>query len=108
MPKTKAPADPNEAHLVLSYENTHTVVGGGQPYVIRTRVYLLNPGAFFHGFGGSRHAKAITKTASLIIRTQGPWGMRDYETDINVKSVWQSVVEGLTSASTLRSLASAE
>jgi hypothetical protein len=96
------PSNPNDRYLVLRYENTYK--DEGRTYTVVTAVYLLNPGAFYHGFGGSRSARAITKTASLITRTTGPWGLRDYETDIDSKEAWAGIAEGIATATAFERL----
>lgn len=53
-----------------------------------TEVYLLNPGESFEGFGGSRHALPIRKTASLIIRSMQGGCISDHEHDITDPSSW--------------------
>lgn len=55
-------------------------------------VYMVNPGEAFHGFGGSRHALPVKKTASMIVRTLGPMGLNDCEYDINDKSTWLALM----------------
>jgi hypothetical protein len=50
-------------------------------------VYMLNPGESFEGFGGSRHALPIKKTASLIVRSI-QHGISDTEYDITDGSTW--------------------
>jgi hypothetical protein len=92
------PADPNAKHLVLQY--TNTTEDNGKTYTYKTCVYLLNPGDFFHGFGGSRHARAVTKTASLITRTTGPWGLRDLESDLTCSDAWDAIRNGIAGALT--------
>lgn len=57
----------------------------------RYEIYLVNPGQFFEGFGGSRHGLQVKKTASLIIRQRGPHGLRDTEYDIADKDAWESI-----------------
>lgn len=86
-------ADHNVKFLVLSFD---VAVEGGGTY--RTRVYLLNPGDHFQGFGGSRHALIVKKTASLITRTTGPWGLRDLESDLACPSAWGAINIGLKMA----------
>lgn len=53
-----------------------------------TEVYLLNPGESFEGFGGSRHALPIKKTASLIIRSMHGGCINDNEHDITNGGSW--------------------
>lgn len=77
--------DLNEKHLVLSYQIDKTKI----------RVYLLNPGEWFQGFGGSRHAKPVTKTASLIIRYNDNTGLRDHEYDLADKDAWAAIHRGI-------------
>lgn len=48
----------------------------------KVSVYLLNPGECFEGFGGSKHALPVSKTASLIIRVNSPWDMKDTEYEL--------------------------
>lgn len=89
--ETQAYVDPNEKFLILSYE-----VDGH-----KFRVYLLNPGDWFQGFGGSSAGLVVgenlipgkPKTASLIVRRiHGGW--YDLEVDINNKDTWASIREG--------------
>lgn len=51
-------------------------------------VYLLNPGEFFEGFGGSRHPLPIRKTASLITRSIQGGCISDTEYDITSGTPW--------------------
>lgn len=53
-----------------------------------TEVYLLNPGESFEGFGGSRHALPIKKTASLIIRSTQGGCVSDFEHDVTDGTTW--------------------
>lgn len=53
-----------------------------------TAVYMLNPGESFEGFGGSRHALPIRKTASLIIRSTQGGCIVDNEHDITDGTAW--------------------
>jgi len=55
------------------------------------RIYLLNPGDCFQGFGGSKSGLVAKKTASLIVRESGPYGTEDVEYDINKANVWKSI-----------------
>ena len=73
--------DPNAKFCILSLDK--------EKY--QQRVYLLNPGDYFEGFGGSRHALRVNKTASLIVRTNGYMGLQDTEYDITRMDVWDSI-----------------
>ena len=56
----------------------------------RYRVYLLNAGDHFHGFGGSRHGLVARKSASLVVSITNH--MRsDTEYSINDKDAWERV-----------------
>jgi hypothetical protein len=54
----------------------------------RTEVYLLNPGECFPRFGGSRHGLIVRKTASLIIRSNSGYDMKDTEYDLADPGAW--------------------
>lgn len=74
----------NDKFLVLEYTVERT----------RVRVYLLNPGDVFEGFGGSRHGLCVRKTASLIV-SESDHGRRDCEYNVNDKEAWASIQRGL-------------
>ena len=76
-------ADPLAKFLVMSMD-----VKGEHDGNIRTRIYLLNPGQLFPGFGGSRSGLLVGKTASLIMRQTAAWGCRDTEYDIADPKAW--------------------
>lgn len=64
--------------------------------VAHVEVYILNPGDYFEGFGGSRHGLVVRKTASLIIRTKHQdWGFRDVEYNVNDKEAWKAIAKGI-------------
>lgn len=73
--------DSNDAFLIHTLKTNNEVI----------KLYLLNPGDWFAGFGGSRAGLVVRKTASLIVRREGPMGTYDTECDINNKQVWQSI-----------------
>ena len=52
-------------------------------------VHMLNPGESFAGFGGSRHALLVKKTASCVIRERSSMGLRDTEYGITSRHLWQ-------------------
>lgn len=58
-----------------------------------TEVFVLNPGEIFVEFGGSRHNLRVNKTASIILRRQGPWGLTDTEYDVYNAGVWEWINE---------------
>lgn len=60
---------------------------------MRVRVYLLNVGDVFHGFGGSRHGLVVRKKASLIVR-ELDHGLRDHEYDLNSENAWSAIERG--------------
>lgn len=65
-------------------------------------VHLLNPGAFFPGFGGSRHGLVVGKTASLVLRQQGRAGItHDDERDITDPAFWRMIAAMLGGTSDL-------
>jgi hypothetical protein len=82
-PAPAASADANARFLILDIKSSD-----GRH---RRRVYLLNPGDSFAGFGGSRSSLPIRKTASLIVRDTDANGQRDFETDITDKAQWEYV-----------------
>lgn len=66
-----------------------------------TEVYMLNPGESFEGFGGSRHALPIKKTASLITRSMQGGCISDTEYDITNPSTWAWLARLINEGSTL-------
>lgn len=81
----------NDQYKVLEF-----VHGASSSSGVTVEVYLLNPGDYFEGFGGSRHGLVVRKTASLIIRTKHQaWGFRDVEYNVNDKEAWKAVAEGI-------------
>lgn len=78
------PASHNDQFLILAY----TIDG------TKVEVYILKPGDYFEGFGGSRHALQVVKTHSLIIRTKGPHGLRDVEYDVHNRDAWNAIFDG--------------
>lgn len=81
--QVEKPANHNDQFRVLSYKLDGTKV----------EVYILKPGDWFEGFGGSRHALQVSKTHSLILRTTGPC-LRDVEYDVHNKEAWAAIFEG--------------
>ncbi len=55
----------------------------------RYRIYVLQPGQYFEGFGGSRHALCVKKTPSLIVRETGHIGISDTEYGVDNLKVWR-------------------
>lgn len=91
----------NARFLVLDFERVYSTPGEPDSKY-RYEVYLLPPGAFFEGFGGSRSGLLVNETPSLIVRTRGGGVWRDHEYPLNAKGVWQHLIaEGLTHFSTL-------
>lgn len=93
--KTATPAvdvtgDRNAKYMVLAYDIA-SAFGGD---TTRTRVYLLNAGSVFSGFG-SRQGLRVTGHGSLIIRQTDPWGMKDTEYDIADPAAWGTINAGL-------------
>jgi hypothetical protein len=56
------------------------------------KVYILMPGENFPRFGGSSRGLTVTKTPSLIISENGPWGRHDTEYDIHNKKIWAFIL----------------
>ena len=77
-------SDPNRKFRILKYMVNRAHV----------RVYILNPGDRFIGFGGSRHDLPISKTASLII-SESDYGRCDIEYNVNDKNAWAAIRRGL-------------
>lgn len=51
-------------------------------------VFMLNPGATFPGFGGSRSGLVVGRTASLIVRSHQGGCITDAEHDITSTTTW--------------------
>jgi hypothetical protein len=77
-----APVDPNARFCVMDFSIKTR----------RVRIYLLNPGDCFQGFGGSSSGLVVRKTASLIVRDVDNWGCEDTEYDINKADVWGRIL----------------
>lgn len=73
---------PNDKHRVLAFEVNSTC---------KVEVYLVNPGDFFVGFGGSRHSLVPKRTASLIVREIGVMTV-DTEYDVNDVGAWRRIM----------------
>lgn len=74
----KSKDDPNHKYRVLEM-----VLGTeGTPERCRIRVYLLNPGECYAGFGGSRSGLVVRKTASLVVSTLQCGSLREVEYDL--------------------------
>jgi hypothetical protein len=76
--------NPNQQHLIAVFRGNDRE---------RAEVYLLNPGDAFQGFGGSRQAHVVRKTASLIVRAVSPWGMKDTEYNLADKRQWETIFQ---------------
>jgi hypothetical protein len=74
--------DPNEKFKIMGFRQGGTTI----------RVYLLNPGEVFQGFGGSRHGLQVNKTASLIV-SEVDHERRDVEYDLRGKDgTWEKIL----------------
>lgn len=62
-------------------------------------IYLLNPGEWFPGFGGSSRGLVVRKTASLIVRDKGPWGTRDHELNLADPDEWAFIASRIACGS---------
>lgn len=81
----------NDQYKVMEF-----VHGAASASGVTIEVYILNPGDWFEGFGGSRHGLVVQVTASLIIRTKHEaWGFKDVEYNVNDKQAWKSIAEGI-------------
>lgn len=79
--------DPNQKFLIADSNDARVVPE------TRTRVYILNPGDWFQGFGGSRHGLKVRKTASLIVRSEGIGGLIDTEHEVNDQQIWSRLLQ---------------
>jgi hypothetical protein len=82
----KVEGDPNERYRVLAYS---------LDLGTKRRVYILNVGDTFQGFGGSRHGLTARKTGSLIISYFDHGSRRDVEYNLTDPDAWSNIRSGL-------------